>query len=432
LKRAAGEVDMRGRLRTRETPSLSRDTLAIVMAGGNGTRLGDLTRWHSKPALPFGGQYRNIDFPLSNCVNSGIRRVALLTQYKAHSLIQHVHEGWSFLRPELGEFVEIWPAQQRCSTEWYAGTADALYQNLDLIQEIAPEHVLVLAGDHIYRMDYVPMLEAHVNRGLGITVGAIEVPVSSASHFGVMSVDAAGTVVRFDEKPQRPMPLPDDPTTALASMGIYVFDTAVLIDCLRLDAADPASAHDFGRDVVPAAIDTIGVSAHAFRDPATGGAAYWRDVGTLDSYWRSNLELLAEPPPFDLHDRSWPLWTRQPQSPPPQFVGTGTAARSIVSCGCRISGRVERSLLSPDCRVEVGASVEDSVLLPDVVVGRNSRIRRAVVDSGVTIPDGMVIGDSLLDASYFLVSSEGVTLVTAETLARAKSHCPQAVQTRVA
>ena len=419
--------------RSRGARDLSERTLALVMAGGNGTRLGDLTRWHAKPALPFGGQYRNIDFPLSNCINSGIRHIGLLTQYKAHSLIQHVQQGWSFLRPELGEFLEIWPAQQRRGKGWYAGTGDAIYQNIDLIEELAPAHVLVLAGDHIYRMDYLAMLESHVASGAGVTVGAVEVPVSAASGFGVMTLDSSGWVSRFEEKPARPMPLPRDPQTALASMGIYVFDRELLVDRLSADAANPASSHDFGRDVLPDAIGTVGLSAYAFRDPSTGRPAYWRDVGTLDSYWQANIELLAEQPEFDLYDRRWPLWTRQPQCPPPRFVGDGAASRSIVSGGCSVAGRVEQSLLSTDCCVQPGASVETSVLLPNVVAGRDCRIRRAVIDSGCVIPDGLVIGDNTADdAIHYHVSPSGVTLVTADMLGRAAAGQREGVQTKVA
>jgi glucose-1-phosphate adenylyltransferase len=395
---------------------LAQRALAIVLAGGHGARLGELTRWHSKPALPFGGQYCNIDFPLSNCVNSGIRRIALLTQYKAHSLIQHVQQGWGFLPSELGEFVEIWPAQQRLGEEWYAGTADAIWQNLDLIEALAPEHVIVLAGDHIYRMDYRQMLEAHERSGATVTVGAVEVPVESASSFGVMRIDAAGRVLEFQEKPAVPAPSPHAPGTVLASMGIYAFSRRQLVALLRADAARARSSHDFGRDVVPAAVAAGGAVAHVFRDPTTERAAYWRDVGTLDSYWGANMELLGEPPAFDLHDRRWPLWTRQPQSPPPQFVGAGLAQRSIVSAGCRVAGRVEHSALSPDCTVHPGASVAGCVLLPNVVVGRDCRIQRAVVDRGVRIPDGTVIGETAADNETYHVSPNGVRLVTAATL----------------
>jgi glucose-1-phosphate adenylyltransferase len=387
------------------------------MAGGSGSRLGELTRWHAKPALPFGGQYRNIDFPLSNCINSGIRRITLLTQYKAHSLIQHVQLGWSFLRPDMGEFVELWPAQQRRGEGWYAGTADAVYQNIDLIAAYAPEYVLVLAGDHVYKMDYAAMLEAHASSGADVTVGCVEVPVEEASSFGVMATDAAGWVRRFDEKPARPAPLPHDPRLALASMGIYVFGRRFLIDSLEADARNPRSNRDFGRDVLPSLIGRQRVLAHALG--GRGGKAYWRDVGTVDSYWQANMELLADEPPLDLHDRSWPIRTHHPQCPPPRFLGEGSALRSIVCGGCDVAGRVERSVLGNDCRVGRGSVVEETVVFPDVVIGRDCRIRRAIIDSGCVVPDNTVIGDDLLDAAgCYEVSPRGVMLVTASMLGR--------------
>ena len=404
----------------RTSADIGAGTLALVMAGGNGTRLRQLTRWHAKPALPFGGQYRNIDFPLSNCVNSGIRRIALLTQYKAHSLIRHAQLGWSFLRPELGEFLEIWPAQQRRGATWYAGTADAVYQNIDLIEELAPRYVLVLAGDHVYRMDYRAMIEAHIAKGADMTVGCVEVPLAEASDFGVMSVDASGWVERFDEKPEEPAPVPHDPGSALASMGIYVFGRERLLDWLSADAADPSSSHDFGKDLLPRHVRDGAVLAHAFRDPCTGKRAYWRDVGTLDAYWRANMELLEDTPEFDLYDECWPLWTHQPHGPPPRFLGAGAAWRSMVSIGCSVAGIVERSLLSPGCRVDAGAIVESSVVLPEAEIGRGCKIRRAIIDSGVRVPEGTVIGeDYRADADRFEVSVGGVVLVTAETLERA-------------
>jgi glucose-1-phosphate adenylyltransferase len=393
-------------------------TLALVMAGGNGNRLGDLTRFDSKPALSFGGHYRNVDFSLSNCVNSGIRRVALLTQYKAHTLIQHVRHGWSFLRPELGELMEIWPAQQRRGTNWYAGTADSVYQNLDLIERLAPERVLVLAGDHIYRMDYTPLLEAHVAAGLGSTVACIEVPMAAAPSFGVLGTDERNRVLYFAEKPEQPRPLPTRDDRALASMGIYVFDRDLLIDCLSVDANDPESTHDFGRDVLPLLLRSYGIAAHPFRD-AAGNPGYWRDVGTLDAYWEANQELLAEPPLLDLYDADWPIYTWQPQAPPPRFVGTGTALRSIVAAGSTIAGRLERCVVSRGCVVGVGAVVQGSLVSPDVRVGRDCRIQNAVIDSGCVIPDGTVIGeDPVADASLYSISARGVALVTQEALAR--------------
>ena len=412
---------------------LSEQTLAMVMAGGAGTRLGELTRWHAKPALPFAGQYRNIDFPLSNCVNSGIRHIALLTQYKAHSLIQHVHQGWNFLRPEVGEFIEIWPAQQRCGQSWYAGTADAVHQNIDLIEELGPRHVLVLAGDHVYRMDYHAMLEAHVASGAAITVGCVEVPVESATAFGVMAVDTAGWVERFDEKPALPSPTPQNADVVLASMGIYVFDRTLLAHCLRIDAANPRSSHDFGHDVLPWAVDHLAVAAYAFRDPSTGRQAYWRDVGTVDSYWEANMELLTESPELDLYDRRWPLWTRQPHCPPPRFVGDGVARRSIVSVGCSIAGRLEESLLAPNCRVAAGARVVSSVVLSGAEIGRNCRLRRAIIDTGSCVPDGTVIGeDPVRDRELYSVSPGGVVVVTADMLEGARLGAEESARSRVA
>lgn len=394
--------------------------LALVLAGGSGTRLGELTRWHAKPALPFGGQYRNIDFPLSNCVNSGIRRISLLTQYKSHSLIQHVQRGWNFLRPEIGEFIELWPAQQRRGAGWYAGTADAVFQNIDLIDAYEPAQVLVLAGDHVYKMDYRAMLEAHRQSRAEVTVGCVDVPVEEASSFGVMSVDSRGRVMGFDEKPAQPRPLPGDPGRALASMGIYVFTRRALLERLSADALDPASSHDFGRDVLPGMIaGGARVFAHAFRDPRSGRQAYWRDVGTVDSYWQANMELLVEQPGLDLHDGSWPIRTHQPQCPPPRFVGEGFARRSIVAGGCGIAGSVEYCVLSMSCRVGGGSRLTEAVVLPNVTIGRECRIHRAIIDSGCVIPDGTVIvGDRAGDAAGCAVSPKGVTVITADMMER--------------
>jgi glucose-1-phosphate adenylyltransferase len=399
-------------------PDSSQRALAVVMAGGNGTRLGALTRWNCKPALPFGGQYRNIDFPLSNCVNSGIRRIGLATQYKAHSLIQHVHLGWSFLRPEVGEFVEVWPAQQRSGAGWYAGTADALYQNLDLIALHAPDYVLILAGDHVYKMDYRLMLEEHAAARADVTIGCVEVPIAAAGEFGIMETDSRGWVARFDEKPSRPRPCHSNPDVALASMGIYVFNRDFLVSCLARDAADPASRHDFGRNVVPSLVGTARVLAHRFRDPR-GAPGYWRDVGTIDAYWRANMELLKDRPQLDLHDRRWPIWTHQPQLPAPVFVGAGSATRSIVSAGCGVAGAVERSVLSQGCKVGAGSVIDSCIVLPDVTIGRDCRIARAIIDSGCSIPDGFRLeGDIGLEDQAGL-SAEGIALLTAASVGRA-------------
>ncbi len=392
------------------------NTLALVLAGGSGTRLGPLTRWHAKPALPFGGQYRNIDFPLSNSVNSGIRRMALLTQYKSHSLIKHVQQGWNILRPEIGEFIELWPAQQRRGDGWYAGTADAVFQNLDLIEGHDSDLVLILAGDHIYRMDYRPMLDAHVASGAEATVGCVEVPVEEASAFGVMAIDAGRRVQRFDEKPATPRPLPERPDRVLASMGIYVFRRSALIERLKTDALDPSSSRDFGRDVLPAMIRSRRVYAHAFQD-AGMASCYWRDVGTLDSYWQANMDLLADSPGLDLHDLSWPIHTCQARLAPPKFVGEGYARRSVVSAGCTVAGSVEHSVLSTGCHIDPGTIIAHSVVLPGARIGRHCRIHRAVIDSGVVVPDGSMIGvDKAAEAGRNHVSATGITLVTAESL----------------
>ena len=398
---------------------LAAGTLALVMAGGSGSRLGALTRWESKPALPFAGQYRTVDFTLANAVNSGIRRIALLTQYKAHSLIQHVQQGWSFLRPELGELIEVWPAQQRRNAKWYAGTADSVYQNIDLIERLAPERVLILAGDHVYRMDYGPMLEAHAQAGLGATIGCIEVPLASAHDLGVLATDGTGRVRHFAEKPARPMALAGRPDAALASMGIYVFDRDLLLDCLHVDAEDPTSSHDFGRDVLPMVIRSYGAAAYPFRDPRTGRVGYWRDVGTPDSFWQAHLELLVDAPQIDLHDGDWPINVRIPQRPAVRFAGAGRASRAIVAGGCWIAGSVEESVLSTDSAVEDGAAVRRSVLLPNAKIGRGCRISNAIVGDGCVIPDGTVIGENRqADAMLCEITPLGVAVVTREMLER--------------
>ena len=402
---------------------LTRDTLALILAGGRGSRLRDLTNWRAKPAVPFGGKFRIIDFPLSNCINSGIRRVAVLTQYKAHSLIQHVQKGWGFLRGEFHEFVEIWPAQQRIDTSWYAGTADAVYQNLDIIRQHDPEYILVLAGDHIYKMDYGEMIAHHVETNADMTVACLEVDLESAKAFGVMSVDEMGRVYEFAEKPDEPQPMPDRPDRAMASMGVYVFNTHFLYEQLIKDADSAHSQHDFGKDIIPGIIEKYRVMAFPYRDTQTGTQAYWRDVGTIDSYWAANLELIGVTPELNLYDQEWPIWTYQEQLPPAKFVfdeeeRRGMAVDSMVSGGCIISGAtVRHSLLYSNVTVNSFANVEHSVILPDVDVGRNARLKRVVVDQGCMIPKGMVIGeDPEEDARRFHVSANGIVLVTAEML----------------
>ncbi len=402
---------------------LTRETLALILAGGRGSRLKHLTLWRAKPAVPFGGKFRIIDFPLSNCINSGIRRIGVLTQYKAHSLIQHVQRGWSFLRGEFGEFIELLPAQQRIETSWYAGTADAVYQNIDIIRQHAPEYVLVLAGDHIYKMDYGQMIAYHVESGADMTVGCLEVDPEQARAFGVMAVNDTGRVTDFLEKPDEPPSMPGKPGVVLASMGIYVFNTAFLFERLIRDADDSRSSHDFGKDIIPGIIDRYKVMAYPFRDEKNDLQAYWRDVGTVDSYWEANLELIGVTPELNLYDSEWPIWTYQEQWPPAKFVfddddRRGMAIDSMVSGGCIISGStVRHSLLFSDVQVDAGSVVQDSVILPSVHIGQNCEVRRCVIDKGCQIPDGMKIGvDEKEDARHFFISPKGVRVITPEML----------------
>ena len=404
---------------------LTRETLAIVMAGGRGARLMQLTATRAKPAVPFGGKFRIVDFTLSNCVNSGIRRIGVLTQYKSGSLMRHLQQGWGFMRGQFGEFVELLPAEQRTETaSWYAGTADAVYQNLDFIRQHQPSQVLILAGDHIYKMDYGPMLAHHAAQDAQVTVGCIEVPLEQARGFGVMSTDADTRITEFAEKPSVPKSLPDKPGIALASMGIYVFDTQFLLEWLERDAGVRESSHDFGADVIPFAIRAGKVYAYPFRDlykPEQLGS--WRDVGTLDAYWSANLELTGMLPELNLYDERWPIWTHQAQVPPAKFIfdkpgERGMAVSSLVSGGCIVAGSVvRRSVLFVNSRVEPGSVIEDTLLLPGVSVGRKCRIKRAVIDEGCVIADGTVIGEHRDDdARRYYVSENGVTLVTREML----------------
>jgi glucose-1-phosphate adenylyltransferase len=406
---------------------LTRDTLALVLAGGRGSRLASLTDWRAKPAVPFGGKFRIIDFPLSNCLNSGIRRIAVLTQYKSHSLILHIQKGWGFLRGEFNEFIELLPAQQRVSeTAWYAGTADAVYQNIDIIRSHAPSYVLILAGDHVYKMDYGPMLAAHVASGADITVGCIEVPLKQARAFGVMEVDADWRVTRFAEKPREPEPMPGKKDIALASMGIYAFGTDFLIEELTRDAADLESTHDFGRNIVPGAIGRCNVFAYSFLATSGEAQGYWRDVGTVDSYWQANMELIEVEPELNLYDQDWPIWTYQEQLPPAKFVfddpdRRGAALNSMVAGGCIVAGAtIRRSVLFPNVHVEPHSDVDESVVLPDVRIGKSCRIRRTVLDKGCVVRDGFVIGyDRERDSRLFHVSAGGITLVTPDMLGQA-------------
>jgi glucose-1-phosphate adenylyltransferase len=402
---------------------LTRNTLALVLAGGRGSRLQQLTLWRAKPAVPFGGKFRIVDFPLSNCMNSGIRMIGVITQYKAHSLIQHIQQGWGFLRGEFGEFIELLPAQQRIEPSWYAGTADAVYQNLDIIRTHKPEYVLILAGDHVYKMDYGPMIAHHVERGADMTVGCIEVPLEQARAFGVMSTREDGRVFDFSEKPQSPEPMPGSTDLALASMGIYVFNTNFLYEQLIKDADEADSTHDFGHDIIPNMIKKYRVFSYPFRESQSGQSAYWRDVGTVDAFWEANLELIGVLPELNLYDEEWPIWTYQEQLPPAKFVfddddRRGMAVDSMVSGGCLISGAtVRHSLLFSNVRVKSYTVLEDVVALPNVRIGRNCRINRAVIDKGCEIPDGMVIGeDHEEDKARFHITPKGVVLVTPEML----------------
>src|SRR5512145_810443 len=389
---------------------LTRGTLAVIMAGGRGERLRQLTEDRCKPAAPFGGKFRIIDFVLSNCLNSGIRQISVLTQYKAHSLIQHIGKGWGFLRGEFGEFIEIIPAQQRVGAQWYQGTADALWQNMDLIRAHRPLHVLVLAGDHIYKMDYGPMIGFHVEKEADITVGVVEVPLDFARDFGVMAIETTNRVIGFQEKPRHPEPMPGRPDVALASMGIYVFNPRLLERLLRADAENPDSSHDFGRNIIPDAIDKLRVFAYPFEDVRTKAQNYWRDVGTVDAFYEANMELVRVSPELNIYEE---------QLPPAKFVfddpdRRGAALDSMVSGGCIISGsRVANSLLFSNVRVHDYSQIEGAVLLPRVRVGERCVIRRAIIDEGTLIPDGIQIGvDPQADRERFYVTESGVTLVT--------------------
>ena len=408
---------------------LTKKTLALIMAGGRGSRLKQITDWRAKPAVPFGGKFRIIDFPLSNCINSGIRQVGVLTQYKSHSLILHVQNGWSFLRGEFGEFVEILPAQQRIQESWYAGTADAIYQNIDIIRNHKPDYVLILAGDHIYKMDYGPMIASHVDNGADLTVGCVEVSTEDAKAYGVMAVDSSGTIVRFSEKPQNPESIPGKSDSALASMGIYVFNAELLYSLLIEDADLRDSSHDFGKGIIPNVIQNYKAHAFSFRDPVNGKSAYWRDVGTVDAFWKANLELTGVVPELNLYDSEWPIWTYQEQLPPAKFVfddedRRGMAVDSMVSGGCVISGsKISHSLLFSNVRVNSYCEVQDSVVLPEVRIGRHCKIKNAVIDKGCVVPPETIIGfDSKQDEERFYVTHNGVVLVTPEMLGQKLHH----------
>ena len=408
---------------------LPKRAIALVLAGGRGSRLMNLTDRRAKPAVYFGGKFRIVDFALSNCLNSGVRRIGVITQYKSHSLLRHLQRGWAFLKTEMNEFVDLLPAQQRNDDEsWYRGTADAVYQNHDILESYGADYIVVLAGDHIYKMNYALMLADHVAKGRACTVACIAVPRKEASAFGVMAVDDQDMITDFQEKPADPPAMPGNPELSLASMGIYVFDAAFLYEELARDIADPESSHDFGKDIIPRAVRNGCAAAHPFAlscvPVAEGGETYWRDVGTVDAYWDANIDLTATEPKLNLYDKRWPIWTYQAQLPPAKFVHNqddrrGMGIESMVSGGCIVSGRVFRSVLFSSVRVHSHSVVSWSVLLPEVQVGRWARLTRTVVDRGCTIPDGLVIGeDPVLDAQRFHRSPNGICLVTADMLAK--------------
>jgi glucose-1-phosphate adenylyltransferase len=410
-------VDRRGQ-------PLARDAMAYVLAGGRGSRLAELTARRAKPAVYFGGKARIIDFALSNAINSGIRRIGVATQYKAHSLIRHLQRGWNFLRPERNESFDILPASQRVSeTQWYEGTADAVFQNIDIIESYGPAYMVILAGDHIYKMDYELMLRQHCDQHADVTVACLEVPRVSASGFGVIATDASNRIISFLEKPSDPPGTPSNPAVSLISMGVYVFHTKFLIDQLRRDAAAPGSSRDFGKDLLPWLVINSRAVAHRFDDSCIRSSnertAYWRDVGTVDAYWEANIDLTDVVPELDLYDRSWPLWTYAEISPPAKFVHDddgrrGMAVSSLVSGDCIVSGAaVSRSLLFTGVRAHSYSSLDEAVVLPHCNIGRRARLRRVVIDRGVDIPERLVVGeDPALDASRFRRTSSGICLIT--------------------
>lgn len=409
----------------RYVSNLTRNTYALILAGGRGSRLHELTDWRAKPALYFGGKFRIIDFPLSNCINSGVRRVGVVTQYKAHSLIKHLVRGWGHFKKELGEGVEILPASQRFSENWYLGTADAVYQNTDIIRGEIPEYVLVLSGDHVYQQDYGDMLAHHVETAADMTVSCMEVPIEEAAGaFGVITVNDEGRIIRFTEKPEHPDPLPGRPGYCLASMGNYVFKSEFLFEQLRHDSENMNSEHDFGKNIIPSIISDFNVYAYRFNDLAKGITPYWRDVGTLDSFFEANMELVDPTPVLNLYDSRWPIWTFQEQQPPAKFVfddddRRGAAYDSIISGGCIISGSsVRKSLLFSNVRTHSYSVIEQAVILPEVTIGRHCKLKRVIIDRACVIPEGMVIGyDREEDIRRgFRVTEKGVTLVTREML----------------
>ncbi len=403
---------------------LTRNTIALILAGGRGSRLMNMTDWRAKPAVPFGGKFRIIDFPLSNCVNSGIRKIGILTQYKSDSLIRHIQQGWGFLRGEFGEYVDLMPAQQRHDeNSWYKGTADAIFQNIDILRARNPAHILILAGDHIYKMDYAAMLADHIQKKADLTIGCIEVTLEEATAFGVMDVDENRRVKAFVEKPENPPIMPGRTDTALASMGIYIFNAGFLFEQLLKDADNKKSSNDFGKDIIPSVIDKYIVNAYPFLDLQSGVQSYWRDVGTIDAYWAANMELIGVNPGLNLYDNTWPIWTNQEQTPPAKFVfdddeRRGLAVDSMVSGGCIISGAtVRHSLLFSNVRVNSFSTVQDSIVLPQANIARHCRITKAIIEKGCVIPEGTIIGENRADdEKRFHVSPNGVVLVTPDML----------------
>jgi glucose-1-phosphate adenylyltransferase len=410
---------------------LARNAMAYVLAGGRGSRLHELTDWRAKPAVYFGGKTRIIDFALSNAINSGIRRIGVATQYKAHSLIRHLQRGWNFLRPERNESFDILPASQRVSeSQWYEGTADAVFQNIDIINDYRVDYMVILAGDHIYKMDYELMLQQHVASGADVTIGCLEVPRLEATGFGVMHVDDTDRIVDFIEKPKDPPGIPGNPDMSLASMGIYVFSTKFLIDELRRDQADKNSSRDFGKDIIPHIVRNGKAVAHRFARSCVRASseneAYWRDVGTVDAYWQANIDLTDILPELDLYDRSWPIWTYAEIRPPAKFVHNedgrrGMAISSLVSGDCIISGAtLHKTLLFTGVLARSYSQLHEAVVLPESVIGRGARLSRVVIDRGVKIPAGLVVGeDPELDASRFRRTSNGICLITQSMLDKA-------------
>jgi len=409
---------------------MTRSTFAFVLAGGRGSRLMQLTDWRAKPAVPFGGKFRIIDFTLSNCVNSGIRRIGVATQYKAQSLIHHLQRGWSFLDGRFDEFIDLLPAQQQVAENWYRGTADAVFQNLDVLRRNRPKYVMILSGDHVYKMDYGRMLVQHAQNQADLSIACIEAPLDEAKSFGVMEVNQEQRIIRFAEKPEAPQAIPGRPDRALASMGVYIFNAEFLYEQLIRDSDDRFSAHDFGKDLIPYAISRYQVFAHGFAASCVGmkrdgsdETPYWRDVGSIDAYWEANMELTKVTPDLNIYDEAWPIWTHQEQLPPAKFVfddddRRGMAIDSLVSGGDIISGAtVRRSMLFSRVYVHSYATVEDAVILPDVDIGRSARLRRVIIDKHCRIPEGLSVGyDVEEDRRRFHVTEQGITLITPEML----------------